>query len=128
MSDSARMIEDFVASNRKPLAGFVRQKLIAANAKPYLDSLGKEGIENLEREAAGVLLDLACALLRRIHPERTITAEGVLNQFSESVRKSIKLPRSEAYHAALDALDKARNTEPIGRLQREELHDRDVLR
>ena len=28
----------------------------------------------------------------------------------------------------LDALDKARNTEPIGRLHREELYDRDVLR
>jgi hypothetical protein len=66
------VVNDFVHSNRKAMASYVRQKLIAAGAKQYLESLRKEGIESLDNEAAGVLLELACALFRRWHPEREI--------------------------------------------------------
>lgn len=36
-------------------------------------------------------------------------------------------PNSDDIKSLFSALDKGRNTEPIGRLEREELHDRPVL-
>jgi hypothetical protein len=106
MDNELSAIADFVNSNRKALAGYVRQKLVAAGAKQYLDRLGKEGIEALNRETAGVLLDLACALLRRLQPEREFQPEQILAQLPEVVRLSIRLPRSEAYNAVLAQLEK----------------------
>jgi hypothetical protein len=97
-------VADFVQSNRRPLARFMRQKLLAAGAKQYVDGLGKEGIEALDREAAGVLLDLACALLRRLDPDRTIESEEVLAQLPDAIRLGIRLPRSDAYHEILRQL------------------------
>jgi hypothetical protein len=104
MESEFAAIVDFVQSNRKALASYVRQKLLAADAKPYLDRLGKDGIEALDCEVAGLLLDLACALLRRLHPDREVKSEDVLAQLPEVVRQSIRLPRSEAYQAALAEL------------------------
>jgi hypothetical protein len=106
MDNELSVIADFVKSNRKALASYVRQNLVAANAKPYLDRLGKEGAEALDRDAAGVLLDLACALLRRLHPERDFQSEEILAHLPEDIRQSIRLPRSEAFHAVLAQLQK----------------------
>jgi hypothetical protein len=106
MDNELSVIADFVMSNRKALASYVRHKLIVAEAKSYLDRLGQEGIEILDCEAGGVLLDLACALLRRLHPEREFQSEEVLAHFPQDVRQSIRLPRSEAYYAALAQLQK----------------------
>jgi hypothetical protein len=99
-------IVDFVSSNRKALAAYLRQKLVQAGAKPYVDQLGKSGIERMESEAAGVLVDLACAMLRRLHPGREFQAEALLMQFPEDVRQHIHLPRSDAFHAILAELEK----------------------
>jgi hypothetical protein len=99
-------ISDFVNSNRKSMASYLRQKLLAADAKPYLDRLGKSGIEEMEREAGGLLLDLACALLRRLHPGEEFQSEAILAQLSESERQNIRLPRSDAYYAVLAELQK----------------------
>jgi hypothetical protein len=66
MNSELAAIDQFVQDNRNALAAYVRQKIIAADAKPYIDSLGKEGIDALDREAAGVLVDLACALPGRV--------------------------------------------------------------
>jgi hypothetical protein len=106
MDDDVSIIADFVNANRKALARYVRQKLIAADAKAYLDSLGKDGIEALDREAAGLLLDIACALLRRLHPEREFQPERILPQIPEFIRQHIQLPRSNAYHAIVAQLPK----------------------
>ena len=107
MDQNTTTITEFVQANRKALAAYVRQKLVAADAKPYLDRLGKDGIAALDSEAAGVLLDLACALLRRLHPEQEFVAEEILAKLPEDVRKSIRLPRSEAYYAVLSQLPKS---------------------
>src|SRR5688572_3527814 len=106
MDNNLPAIAEFVQANRKELAGYVRQKLVAAGAKPYLDALGKDGIESLDREAAGVLLDLACALLRRVQPGCDFQAEQVLAQLPEDVRQCIRLQRSEAYHSIIGRLPK----------------------
>lgn len=108
MDEDLAAILDFVSSNRQRLAGYLRQKLIGAGAKEYLDALGKTGIEAQEREAAGVLLDLACALLRRLRPDRDIRSENALHQLPEGVRRTIHLPRSDAYYAVLAKLDEVK--------------------
>jgi hypothetical protein len=97
MDRRSTAITDFVLANGKALAAYIRQKIIAADAKPYLDRLGKEGIAALDAEAAGVLLDLACTLMRRLHPEHEFLAEDLLAQLPENQRQNIHLPRSEAY-------------------------------
>jgi hypothetical protein len=97
-------VADFVRTNREPLASLIRQKLIAAGAKPSVGALGKEGIEQLRREAAGILLDLACALIRRMNNETELTSEAVLHELPEDLRDSIGLPRSDAYYSMLDEL------------------------
>jgi hypothetical protein len=106
MEDELSAIMDFVQSNRNPLAAFIRQKLLAAGSREYLDRLGKPGIEALEAEAAGVLIDLACALLRRLPSGRDYQAEEIIAKFPDAVRQSIRLPRSEAYHAVLAELQR----------------------
>lgn len=111
MDHNLRAITEFVQSNQKALAAYVRQKLIAADAKPYLDGLGKDGIAVMDSEAAGVLLDLACALLRRLHPEQKFVAEEILAQLPGSVQHSIRLPRSEEYYAVLAQLPRASHPE-----------------
>ena len=60
--DYVPIIRDFVRVNRKELAGYLRRKLLEAGAKEYVGKLGKDGIAAMEREAAGVVLDFACAL------------------------------------------------------------------
>lgn len=106
MDTELSAIADFVQGNRKPLTGYVRQKLQAAGAKAYLDGLGKEGIEKLDREAAGVLLDLACALLRRLHPDRVFRSEEILAMLADDIRQSIRLPYSNTYFEILADLNK----------------------
>jgi hypothetical protein len=108
MDTELAAITDFIRSNRKALAAYLRQKLKAAGANSYLDQLGKAGIDGLEREAAGVLLDLACALLRRLHPDRDFQSEAILGQLPEEDRQGIQLPRSQAYDAVLAELQKGK--------------------
>jgi hypothetical protein len=110
MEDELAAVADFVESNRRAMASYVRQKLLAADAKQYLDSLGKDGIAALDGEAAGVLLDLACALLRRLHPGRDYKAEEVLGQLPSNVQRAIRLPRSDAYHAVMAQLTKSKHS------------------
>lgn len=100
-------VSDFINANRKPLASYIRQKLIAADAKAYLNQLGKPGIEQMEREAAGVLLDLACALLRRLHPSEEFESETIMALLSVNDQQNIRLPRSDAYFAVLGESQKS---------------------
>ncbi len=102
MDNELSAIADFVKSNRKGLASYIRQKLLEAEAKPYLDRLGREGIRALDREAAGVLLDLACALLRRLHTGRELQSEEILEQLPAAIRQSIRLPTSQERSEELD--------------------------
>jgi hypothetical protein len=97
-------IVDFVAKNREPLAHWLRLRLIDAGAKDYVSRLGKDGIEAMRRDAAGMLLDLACALMRRVEPSRKIDSETILMQLPERERASIRLPRSEEYYEVLEWL------------------------
>ena len=94
MDTELAAITDFVRSNRKALAGYLRQKLAAAGAKAYLDQLGKAGIDRLESEAAGVLLDLACALLCRLHPDRDRHTRAVSEpRRDQALRRQPRLAR-----------------------------------
>jgi hypothetical protein len=104
-------VADFIRVNREPLAAYVRRQLIAAGAKAFVDGLGKKGIEELRNEAGGVLLDLACALLRRTTSERELLSEDVLHVLPEDLRKMICLPRSNAYYNALENLKKSSSNE-----------------
>src|SRR5262245_38824665 len=106
MKSELSAISDFVLSNSKALASYLRQKLIDAGAKGYVEGLGKQGIGKLEQEASGVLLDLACALLRRLQPGVEFDAEAILHQLPAHVQKTIRLPRSQAYNAVLAELEK----------------------
>ena len=106
MNNEVAAISEFIGANKKALAGYLRKRMLAAGAKEYLDRLGKSGIEDMEKEAAGVLLDMACALLRCLRPEEQYQAESLLLQFPEQVRQTIRLPRSEAYYSVLAELKK----------------------
>src|SRR5688572_12455553 len=97
-------IRDFVMTNRKPLAGWLRKQLIAAGAGEYVGRLGKTGVEAMERDPAGVLLDLGCALLNRLEPGHERHAEELLLQLPEGVRSQIRLPRGEGHNAILGGL------------------------
>jgi hypothetical protein len=77
MDKEVSAISDFVMLNRRELAAYFWRQLISAGAKEYVDRLGKAGIATLEREAAGLLVDLACALMRRLHPSANFQPEIV---------------------------------------------------
>lgn len=64
----------------------------------------------MNQDSAGVLLDLACAFLRRLNADMKIESEAVLFEMENSLRLKIRLPRSEEYYKALNALKSS--TEP----------------
>ena len=104
MHDDIAIISDFVKVNSESLAYWMRRKLIQAGAKDYVKALGKDGIEAMRCEAAGLLLDLGCAMVNRLKPEVGLTSEDVISKLPESERRMIRLPRSDTYHAALESL------------------------
>jgi hypothetical protein len=57
---------------------------------------------------------------------RKVSLNTLVEELVESVTNDA-LPNSDNIKNLFSALDKGRNTESIGRLQREELHDRTVL-
>ena len=100
-------ISDFVMSNRSALSSHHRQLLTKAGAKSYLDKLGQKGIEEMNRDSAGLLLDVVCAFLRRLNPDMKIESEEVLFEMENSLQLKIRLPRSDEYYNALSALKKS---------------------
>jgi predicted transcriptional regulator len=58
---------------------------------------------------------------------RKVSLNALVEELVESVTNDAR-PNSDDLKNLFSALDKGRNTEPIRRLQREELHDRPVLR
>jgi hypothetical protein len=102
--DSLSIIREFVRDNRKEMAGYVRRKMLEAGAKDYLGRLGKDGIAAIEREAAGVVLDFAVALLNRLNPEPKLVSEEILAQLPPEEAVTVRLPRSDAYHGVLASL------------------------
>jgi hypothetical protein len=58
--------------------------------------------------------------------ERKISVSTLLEELVESVTNDAQ-PNSDDINHLFSALDKGRNTEPIGPLRRQELHDRPVL-
>ena len=57
---------------------------------------------------------------------RKISVAALVEELVESVSNDAQ-PNSDDINHLFFALDKGRNTEPIGRLGRQELHDRPVL-
>ena len=57
---------------------------------------------------------------------REISLSALVEELVESVTNDAH-PNSDDINHLFSALDKGRNTEPIGRLGRQELHDRPVL-
>jgi hypothetical protein len=57
---------------------------------------------------------------------RKISLSALVEELVESVTNGAQ-PNSDDINNLFSALDKGRNTEPIGRLGRQELHDRPVL-
>ena len=57
---------------------------------------------------------------------RKISLSALLAELVESVSNDAQ-PTSDDINHLFSALDKGRNAEPIGRLERQELHDRSVL-
>ncbi|MDX6529780.1 MAG: hypothetical protein QOH41_2070 [Blastocatellia bacterium] len=57
---------------------------------------------------------------------REISLSALVEELVESVTNDAQ-PNSDDINNLFSALDKGRNTEPIGRLGRQELHDRPVL-
>ena len=57
---------------------------------------------------------------------RDISLSALVEELVESVTNDAQ-PNSDDIHHLFSALDKGRNTDPIGRLGRQELHDRPVL-
>jgi hypothetical protein len=105
MNNELAVFTDFINSNRESLAAYLRGQVIKAGAKEYLDGLGNDGIELMGCEAAGMLLDLACALLRRLDPGRDLRSEDVLRQLPETERQRIRLPRSDSYYSIMAYLE-----------------------
>ena len=105
MNHETKTIAEFVEANREQLAGYFRKKMIAAGGKNYVDQLGKVGTDALNCESAGVLLDLACALLSRLN-SKEYDAQLLLDSLPPGLQKKIQLPRSKAYHEIMDELKK----------------------
>lgn len=97
-------ILDFVRKNKKPLARYIRGKLVEAGAKGYLDNLGKSGIEAMEREAAGMLLDLACVLVNRLQDHTQFRSEELFLSMSVHERNQIELVRSDGFKEIMKGL------------------------
>ena len=57
---------------------------------------------------------------------RDISLSALVEELVESVTNDAQ-PNSDDINHLFSALDKGRNTDPIGRLGRQELHDRPVL-
>ena len=57
---------------------------------------------------------------------RDISLSALIEELVESVTNDAQ-PNSDDINHLFSALDKGRNTDPIGRLGRQELHDRPVL-
>ena len=57
---------------------------------------------------------------------RKISVAALVEELVESVSNDAQ-PNSDDINHLFSALDKGRNTEPIGRLGRQELHDRPIL-
>lgn len=57
---------------------------------------------------------------------RKISLSALVEELVESVTSDAQ-PNSDDINNLFSALDKGRNTDPIGRLGRQELHDRPVL-
>jgi len=57
---------------------------------------------------------------------RNLSLNALVEELVESATDDAR-PNSDDIKNLFSALDKGRNTEPIGRLEREELHDRPVL-
>lgn len=57
---------------------------------------------------------------------RKISLSALVEELVESVSDDPQ-PNSDDINNLFSGLDKGRNTEPIGRLRRQELHDRPVL-
>lgn len=57
---------------------------------------------------------------------RKVSLNALVEGLVESATNDAQ-PNSDDIKNLFSALDKGRNTEPIGRLEREELHDRPVL-
>ena len=104
MIDEVKVISEFVRDNKKSLAEYLRKKILAAGAKEYLDKLGKVGITEMENEAAGVLLDLGCAFASRLDPRVKMTTESIWPKLPMDLQKTVRLPRSDAYHEAMKRL------------------------
>ncbi|MBC8031446.1 MAG: hypothetical protein H7Z16_15160 [Pyrinomonadaceae bacterium] len=57
---------------------------------------------------------------------RKISVSALVEELVESATSEPQ-PSSDGLESLFTALDKGRNTEPIGHLKRQELHDRQVL-
>ena len=57
---------------------------------------------------------------------RDISLSALVEELVESVTNDAQ-PNSDDINYLFSALDKGRNTDPIGRLGRQELHDRPIL-
>jgi hypothetical protein len=57
---------------------------------------------------------------------RKISLSALVEELLDSVTNDAR-PKSDDINNLFAALDKGRNAEPIGRLERQELHDRRVL-
>jgi predicted transcriptional regulator len=89
---------------------------------------GKGFNANLEvmKEIVVRIDDDAYRRVEGIANAREISLSALVEELVESVTSNAQ-PNADDINHLLDALDKGRNTEPIGRLGRQELHDRPVL-
>ena len=112
MIDEVKVISEFVRDNKKPLSDYLRKKIIDAGAKQYVAQLGKQGIQEMENEAAGVLLDIACAFVNRLNSMANLTAESIWPHLPLDLKESVRLPRSAAYYEALERSKKLNGPHP----------------
>ena len=78
------------------------------------------------KELVVKLDDHAYRRAESIASARDISLSALVEELVESVTNDAQ-PNSDDINHLFSALDKGRNTDPIGRLGRQELHDRPVL-
>jgi len=78
------------------------------------------------KELVVKLDDHAYRRAESIASARDISLSALVEELVESVTNDAQ-PNSDDINNLFSALDKGRNTDPIGRLRRQELHDRPVL-
>src|SRR5579871_3343975 len=94
MTREASIIADFVMDCRKSLARLMRNG--GSGARSGSHEPGAAELASQERDAAGILLDLAADLCGRLYPAQDFDSRTLLKDLPPALRDEIRLPEEQS--------------------------------